>query len=122
MYNYKEFHNENNYYLTISSIFFLFGFIYYLLFSIKNVLENALAIILFICFIISSTFWCYPIQKSAIHMVDGIFAKIAMLCFVFYTILFKKMDKATIISYIALITLTMTVFYYSNFYCKVSIF
>jgi hypothetical protein len=116
MYKYKEFHNENNYYLAISSVFFLFGFIYFLLFSIKNVLETALAMMLFICFVVSSMFWCYPIQNSAIHMVDGFFAKIAMLFFVVYTILFKNMDTATTISYIALITLTLTVFYYSNHY------
>lgn len=111
----NEFHNKNNYYLQITSLFFLFGVIYFFYYSKKNMIECILALILSGCFILSELFWNNPVRFSNMHTIDGIYAKITSVSFILYS-LFKKMNVIAKFSYIGLMLSLMYTFYYSNLY------
>ena len=113
---YYDFHNKNNGYLCITSLFFVLGLIYFAIFSKKNKGECVLSAILLITFIASYWFWSNPIRHSYSHIIDGIIAKISIFSFIFYTLIFKKMDNATFISYIAIMIGLIIFYYYSNLY------
>jgi hypothetical protein len=111
---YNEFHNQNNNYMQITSLFFLAGVIYFASYSKKKFGECTLALVLFVCFIISEVFWSNPIRFSKQHIIDGIYAKFTIACFIVYTLCFKKMNALIKMSYIFLILLLAATFYYSD--------
>jgi len=111
---YTKFHNGNNYYLCITSFLFLLGFLYYLLYSKKNVSENVLGIALFITFIVSENFWVNPERFSISHKIDGFVAKLTIGLFIIYTIFYKKLGNTAKISYIFVIGMLGLMFYHSN--------
>jgi hypothetical protein len=100
--------------MQITSLFFITGVIYFTCYSKKNIGECVLAVILFVCFIISEFFWYNPIRFSKPHIIDGVYAKFTIACFILYTLFFKNMNILTKISYIFLILLLSATFYYSD--------
>jgi hypothetical protein len=111
---YKNYHNGNNYYLCITSLFFLLGFFYYLLYSKKNVSENVLGITLFITFVVSEIFWFNPERFSISHKIDGFIAKVTLWMFLIYTIFYKNLENSAKIFYIFAFGMLCVTFYYSN--------
>lgn len=82
----------NNYVLCKSSFLFLLPIKFYFYKKENKTIENTLAILLTINFLLSFIFWYNPIYKSKIHKIDAIFAKISLVSFTIY-ILFVKNNK-----------------------------
>ena len=105
------------YYLQFTSALLLIPYFYYI-FKQKenNTIENLLCILLLAVVFFSQLFWNYPVKKSFIHMTDMYIAKITILCFLIYTLFFKKNIKHLIISYVFLLLVTAFTFYKSHYH------
>jgi len=104
------------YYLQFTSGLLLIPYFYYIFKQNKNTIENLLCILLLTVIFFSQLFWNYPVKKSSIHMIDMYIAKTTILCFLIYTLFFKKNIKHLIISYVFLLLVTAFTFYKSDYH------
>lgn len=108
--------NIKPYYLQFTSSLLLIPYFYYILKEEKNIFEIILCLLLLAVVFFSQLFWNYPIKKSTIHIIDKYVAIITVICFVIYTLCFKKNMKKYIIFYIFLLLITLFTFYKSYYY------
>jgi len=118
MHNTNNTNNMNNIYLCLTTLLLFFPIIVFL-YNKKNIFwENCLALLLLINICVSFIFWMKPIQKSVIHLYDGIFAKISSILFIIYIFFIKKINyKIKLLAFIILL-LTLIMFYYSTISSK----
>ena len=110
----KQFNTIGPYHLQITSSVLLLSFLFFIYYSSKNILEITLAILLLCSFVFSQLFWKNPIQYSNIHKIDAFLAKIAIISFILYTLIYKKLDTILLVLYLCLIFLVLYSFYLSN--------
>ena len=103
-------------YLCITNILLVISFIFFIINSNKNVAECYLSICLLLTILFSQLFWRNPKKHSMIHKIDAIIAKISIMSFILYTILYKKLNKYLLGSYLLIILGMFYTFYYSNKY------
>jgi phosphatidylserine synthase len=92
--------------------------LFYFLFNTRETInkpyvEYILALFLVIVIIVSILFWSNPIKNSKIHKIDSIIAKIVILSFIIYTLLYKF--KFSLLLVLLAIAIS---FYFSNYYSK----
>jgi len=98
-------------YLQYTNLLFIICLIYFLLKERKPVIEYILAFLLVLSIIFSQLFWNNPIQNSKIHKIDAIIAKITVVFFLLYTLIYK-FNSILLFLLIAI----ATSFYFSNYY------
>jgi len=103
-------------YLKITSTFFLFPFLFFIIKKSKKFVEYLMFHILIHTFIFSQIFWNNPIQNSIIHKIDSVFAKTTITIFIWYTIFYKSLPVHILYSYYLLVLLLTYLFYMSNYY------
>jgi hypothetical protein len=81
----------NGFYLSITTLFLLFPIVIFVYNKNKPIWEIILAVLLVTNILLSFLFWSNPVKKSAVHVYDGIFAKISYILFPMY-ILFTPMN------------------------------
>jgi hypothetical protein len=106
---------ENHKYLRYTNLLLVIS-IFYFLFNRQYskqtpILEAILASLLIVAIIFSQIFWDNPIKKSRIHVIDAIVAKIVILSFVMYTLIYKFR-----ISYLLVLLAIFISFYFSSKY------
>ena len=103
--------------LCFTSILFLIG-LYFLIIKIINSksvikIEYFLVTLLVICTIVSVLFWSNPIKNSKMHKIDRLVARITIISFILYNILFYTSYN---ISYLFIILAATIAFYTSHYY------
>lgn len=103
----------NHKYLCYTILLLIISILYFLinLQEEKPFFEYILALLLIIIIIFSRIFWNNPIKNSIMHRIDAITAKIGILSFIFYTLIYKFK-----ISYLLVLLGTCISFYFSNKY------
>lgn len=102
--------------LCYTNLLLIISFFYFLFTrqKIKTInCEYILALFLIPTIICSQLFWNNPIKQSKIHKIDAIVAKISILSFIMYTLLYKFK-----ISYLFVLLTSILCFYFSNYYSK----
>ena len=95
--------------LTLSLLYFYFN-------SVKNFTECILALLLISVIISSQLFWRTPIKGSSIHVIDAIIAKVCILSFIFYTILFKLQTDELALIYAILLAFAAAAAGFSGYF------
>ena len=103
-------------YLCITNLLLVISFTFFVINSNKNIAECYLGVCLLLTIIFSQLFWKNPKQHSTIHKLDAIVAKISLLSFILYTILYKNLNNYLLGSYLILMAGVFYSFYYSNKY------
>jgi len=108
---------KNNKYLCYTILLLIISLFYFLFNARKTIntpyVEYILALFLVIVIIFSILFWSNPIKKSKIHKIDSIIAKIVILSFIIYTLLYKFK-----FSFLLVLLASAISFYFSNYYSK----
>jgi hypothetical protein len=82
--------NKNHTYLCYTILLLIIPICYFLFFiKDKPYIEYILIIFLIIIIILSQLFWSNPIKNSQIHKIDAIIAKIVIILFMVYTLIYK---------------------------------
>ena len=81
--------NKNYKYLRYTNFLLILSIFYFLNLTEKPIIEMILASFLIVTIICSQLFWKDPIQHSRIHKIDAVVAKIVILSFVLYTLIYK---------------------------------
>lgn len=115
--NTNDIKRTNHKYLCYTNLLLIISILYFL-FNIKTINKNSIieiifAIALVLTIILSQLFWRNPIKSSRIHKIDAINAKIVILTFILYTIIFKF--KFSFLFILAAIFISS---YFSNRYSK----
>ena len=115
--NTNDIKRTNYKYLCYTNLLLVLSVLYFL-FNLKSINKNSIieiifAISLIITIILSQLFWRNPIKSSRIHKIDAINAKIVILTFILYTIIFKF--KLSFLFILAAIFISS---YFSNRYSK----
>ena len=76
-------------YLQYTNLLLVISLFYFLFKKEKPFTEYILAPMIVLIIITSQLFWDNPIKHSQIHITDAIIAKIVVVSFIFYTILYK---------------------------------
>ena len=100
-------------YTNLLLIFALFYFYYQ---SDKNWMECILAILLVAVIISSQIFWRNPVRGTSAHAIDAIIAKVCILSFIFYTILFKLHTDELAVLYAILLVFILAAAWFSSYY------
>jgi len=106
-------HISNHKYLCYTSLLLVVSLIYFLFTRHKNtsITEYILALFLIITIIFSQCFWNNPVQHSYIHKIDAIIAKIVIISFILYTLMYKFR-----VSYLVVLTGLAISVYFSHTY------
>jgi hypothetical protein len=104
----------NHYLLVGSSFLLLLNYIY----ERKNELENGLAGLVFVNFVLSVMFWMNPIKQSWIHMIDAAFAKISLFMFTAYIMFFKTVGSRRKFAYTIALSFVATMAFFSNVFSR----
>jgi hypothetical protein len=104
----------NNYYLVISTLFFIFPLAIFSMNKHKNNYEKGLAFLLLVNLVISILFWLNPIQNSRIHFYDGFFGKISYLLFSIYILCIKHLEYHLKLVFLFILLSSLYAFYCSN--------
>lgn len=112
-------HSMDHCYLSVSTRFLFFPILVFIYKNKNNIYETSLAFLLSINMILSFLFWTNPIEKSFIHFLDGVYAKLSFLLFMVYILFAKEIDYKTIIMSIIILCLIMILFFYSDKYSKI---
>ena len=75
--------------LLYTNLLLILSLIYFYFNTIKNWTEYSLALLLIAVIISSQIFWRNPLRDTSVHKIDAIIAKVCILSFIFYTLLFK---------------------------------
>lgn len=100
-------------YTNLLLIFALFYFYYQ---SDKNWMECILALLLVAVIISSQIFWRNPVRGTSAHAIDAIIAKVCILSFIFYTILFKLHTDELAVLYAILLVFILAAAWFSSYY------
>ena len=100
-------------YTNLLLIFALFYFYYQ---SDKNWMECILALLLVAVIISSQFFWRNPMRGTSAHAIDAIIAKVCILSFIFYTILFKLHPDELAVLYAILLVFILAAAWFSSYY------
>ena len=100
-------------YTNLLLIFALFYFYYQ---SDKNWMECILALLLVAVIISSQFFWRNPMRGTSIHKIDAIIAKVCILSFIFYTIVFKLQTDDLALTYAILLAFIVAAAGFSSYY------
>jgi hypothetical protein len=108
--------NKTNHKYLCYTILLLIISILYFIFNLQEeketpFFEYILALLLIIIIIFSQFFWNNPIKNSIMHKIDAITAKIGILSFIFYTLIYKFKT-----SYLLVLLGLCISFYFSNKY------
>jgi hypothetical protein len=102
----------NHVYLCYTSLLLIIPFLHFVSNQHqKPFIECILASLIVPTTLLSQLFWINPIKHSIIHKIDAIVAKITIASFIIYTFLYKFTY-----SYLIVVTVGTTSFYFSNFY------
>lgn len=84
----------------------------------KIFVEYFLSILLVLVIICSQLFWSNPVRYSLCHIIDSTIAKITMITFIGYTLLYKSynISSTCLIQYIILVVLTLSSLVFSHIY------
>ena len=106
-------HNKNHKYLCYTNLLLVLSIIYFLFNPLnkKPFVEYVLASFLIVTIIFSQLFWYNPIKYSTIHKLDAIIAKIVILSFILYTLIYKFK-----IGFVIVLLAVVISFYFSNYY------
>lgn len=107
--------NNNHKYLCCTNLLLIVSLFYFLLniqqSKTKPYVEYILALFLVITIIFSQLFWNNPIKQSKIHKIDAMIAKIVIISFILYILLYKFK-----LSFLLVLLAIATSFYFSNYY------
>ena len=106
--------NSNHKYLKYTNLLLIFSILYFFQYTKqKPILEYVFVLFLIIIIIFSQLFWNNPIKNSQIHKIDAIIAKISIISFILYTLIYKFRYHCLFIILFGTIS-----FYFSNYYSK----
>jgi len=107
--------SNHHIYLCFTSLLLLSSVFYFVYKRTKGRLihdfEYILVFLLFIVVVFSLLFWSNPIQHSTIHKIDAIVAKVAVVVFVAFVMLYKFH-----VSFLFMIVAIAVLFYISNYF------
>jgi len=103
--------NTNHLYLRYTNLLLWLSVFYFYTNHKKPYIEYILAVFLIITIFWSQLFWKYPVKHSFIHTIDAIVAKITIVSFILYTILYKFS-----LFYLFVLLCICITSYYSNYY------
>lgn len=105
-----KFQNYN--FLCFTNLLLLYSIFYFFYNNKKYILfEYILVSLLPFTVLFSQLFWYNPVRNSLIHKIDAIIAKLVISSFILYTLIYKFN-----FSYLIILTIIFTSFYYSNNY------
>ena len=99
----------NHKYLKYTNLLLIIPLFYFLFNKQKTIIDFLLLLLIVLNIIFSQLFWNNPIQNSKIHKTDAIIAKIVILLFIIYTLIYKFKN-----SYLFLLVGMCISFYFSN--------
>ena len=103
-----KFQNYN--FLCFTNLLLLYSIFYFFYNNKKYILfEYILVSLLPFTVLFSQLFWYNPVRNSLIHKIDAIIAKLVISSFILYTLIYKFN-----FSYLIILTIIFTSFYYSN--------
>ena len=102
--------------LLYTNLLLILSLIYFYFNSIKNYTECILAFLLVSVIISSQLFWRNPMRDTSVHKIDAIIAKVCILSFIFYTILFKLPTDDLVVTYAFLLLCIISTAGFSNYY------
>jgi hypothetical protein len=102
---------RNHQYLCYTNLLLIISLIYFIYCKNNSILEYILASFLIVTIVCSQLFWNNPIRYSNIHKIDAIIAKIVIISFIVYTLIYKFK-----LSYLFILIALFTSFYFSNKY------
>ncbi len=107
--------NKNHKYIQYTNLLLIITLIYFIynIRHIKSKIEYILASFLILTIIFSQLFWKNPIRQSKIHKIDAIIARIVILSFIPYTLIYKFKY-----SFIPILLASLVFIYFSNHYSK----
>ena len=106
----------NPQYLRITSILILLSFIFFIVYSKKNIYEILLSVCLLLTFLSAQMFWNDPVRDSIVHKFDSVTTKTTIVCFVVYTATQKLTTAVLAFSYMASLFTMFYFFYLSHCY------
>jgi tryptophan-rich sensory protein len=102
--------------LLYTNLLLTFALLYFYFNAVKNYAERILALLLVSVSISSQIFWRNPIKGTTIHTIDAIIAKVCILSFIFYTILFKLQTDDLALIYAILLAFIAVAAGFSSYY------
>jgi hypothetical protein len=117
---------KSNYVLCLTTLFFVIPLCYILYELIQSrdilrrncILSYILLFALSMNVILSIMFWCNPVKKSSIHMMDSLLVRISLVLFIVYFCLQSPSFKELAIFAFILCVIGMFA-YYSNYYSSI---
>jgi hypothetical protein len=103
-------------YLRITGVLILVSFLFFIVYSNKNVYEIMLSTCLLLTFLSTQMFWNDPIKGSLIHRFDSITSKATITSFIVYTVIKKITTIFLGFSYFIALFIMLYYFYLSNYY------
>jgi hypothetical protein len=101
--------NFNHKYLRYTNLLLIIPLFYFLLNKEKTMIDFLLLSLVVLNIIFYQLFWNNPIRNSKIHKIDAIIAKIVILSFIIYTLIYKLK-----FSYLFVLSGMSISFYFSN--------
>jgi hypothetical protein len=102
--------------LLYTNLLLIFALLYFYFNAVKNYAEYVLAFLLVLVIISSQIFWRNPLRGTSIHKLDAMIAKVCILSFIFYTILFKLHTDELAVLYAILLACILTAAWFSSYY------
>ena len=106
-------YNKNYKYLRYTNLLLIISIFYFLINLRHNtpIIEYIFAASLILTIVFSQLFWNNPIKKSIIHKIDAIIARIVIITFIVYTLIYKFK-----FSFLLILLAIAISFYFSNYY------
>jgi hypothetical protein len=104
---------KNHNFLQITNILLLIPFYLLLIKEDQNIDEFTLNLLFLSILISSQLFWSDPIRNSLIHKMDAIIAKITIIYFILYILIYSKHKNNLTLFILTIITIILS-FYNSN--------
>lgn len=105
--------------LLYTNFMLIISLIYFYLYSNKNCIETALAVLLVATIITSQCFWRNPLRGTSLYKIDAIVAKICIFSFIIYTLFIKHWLNYTSLIYSILLVYIGLAAWFSNHYSKI---
>ena len=102
--------------LLYTNLLLILSLLYFYFNTVKNYTECILALLLVLVIISSQFFWRNPMRGTSIHKIDAIIAKVCILSFIFYTILFKLQTDDLTLIYAILLAFIAVAAGFSSYY------
>ena len=102
--------------ILYANLLLLLSLFYFYYHSDKNLTECILAMLLISVIASSQIFWRNPVRGTSAHTIDAIIAKVCILSFIFYTILFKLHTNDLALTYAILLAFIVAAAGFSSYY------